>query len=80
MDPTTLPLQFGALGIVAFVCWRLVAWMTGSLNGKLDRLACAVEDNTKATLTTSAALERSAKAQRDTASAIRAIQRELAGH
>lgn len=42
-------IQFGALGIVAFVVWRLVAWVLGSLNGKLDRLTKATEATTAAT-------------------------------
>lgn len=64
MDPTTIPLQFGALGIVAFVCWRLVAFVTSSLNGRLDRLSQAVEENTRS--------------NRETVAVMRAIKRELA--
>jgi len=41
-------IQFGALGIVGFVVWRLIAWVTNSLNGKLDRLSAATDANTNA--------------------------------
>lgn len=41
MDPTGIDyvLQFGGLGIAAY----LIFWITRKLNGKLDRLARAVE-------------------------------------
>jgi hypothetical protein len=42
-------LQFGLAGlIVVAVVVPLFRWMTGKLNGKLDRLATAIEANTKA--------------------------------
>jgi hypothetical protein len=46
-------LQYGALGLVALVVVylvrQLVVWLTGTLNGKLDRLAAATDTNTAAT-------------------------------
>jgi Flp pilus assembly pilin Flp len=35
--------QYGALGIVAFVVWRSLLYLTTSLNGKFDKLTKAVE-------------------------------------
>lgn len=49
-------IQFGALGIVAFVVWRVISWLTSSLNGKLDRLTDATQANTTAAKEASGAI------------------------
>lgn len=71
---TTAPgLEYGALGLVAlvvlYVTYRLVNWMTTTLNGKLDRLTAATDANTAVTRsstdTTTAAINENAGAIRD---------------
>lgn len=67
-------LQYGALGLVAivviYVTSRLVNWLTGTLNGKLDRLAAATDANTAATRET-------AEAHRELARQIERLRTQL---
>jgi hypothetical protein len=55
-------IQFGALGIVGFVVWRVVGWLTNSLNGKLDRLTDATHANTAAARETTGAIRQLTRA------------------
>ena len=62
-------LEYGALGLVAivvlYVTASLVKWMTNTLNGKLDRIAAAMEQNAKATESNTSAIREQAGATKE---------------
>lgn len=74
-------LEYGALGLVAlvvlYVTAALVKWMTSTLNGKLDRIAAAMELNAKATDANTTAIREQAGATKDLTRRVEGIDGRL---
>lgn len=81
-------LEYGALGLVAmvviYVVYRLVNWMTNTLNGKLDRIANnlelvvrATDANTVATRELTGGVQRLIEETKELAQTVEQIDRRL---